>query len=359
MKSAMSSLDIRAAVEECQPLVQGKVAKAIAGKSTIAIAIHRADVGKKWLVARIPGFFYACEDKPDVGSQSPFQSAIKSMLEGIRLEAVEQLGLERAVKLTFSRREGKLEIIIELFSTGNAMLIENGIVLLPLKKPDPRNLRQMKGKEYHLPAARPSVWDMEEKEIETILASDLPISEQIAKNGLGAVWAKEVCLKAGIDPSKKAQKGDAKKIVQSVKSLLKTPCDPRIVKKDMAVVDIVPFQLQSYEDTEQIPSAMGAGIANLLAQADLFRSSFDSRIEKVERILESQKTHESELVKEIEEDSRRGELIFEKYQLVKEILDELQKARAKLGWKEIKDKLKNHRIIKDIKESTGDIEVEL
>ena len=64
MKSQMGALDIKAAVQECQPLVKGRLTKVAAGKSILGLAIHTAEKGKVWVTARIPGFFMLARINP-------------------------------------------------------------------------------------------------------------------------------------------------------------------------------------------------------------------------------------------------------------------------------------------------------
>ena len=68
----------------------------------------------------------------------------------------------------------------------------------------------------------------------------------------------------------------------------------------------------------------------------------------------------TQLKKLIEENQQKGEAIYHNYQLIDEILKELNKAKQKYSWKEIGEKLKGHKIIKRIneKEKTAVIEIE-
>ena len=55
----------------------------------------------------------------------------------------------------------------------------------------------------------------------------------------------------------------------------------------------------------------------------------------------------------------KGEIIYNKYNIIKEVLDELDKASKKYSWKEIKEKLKGHKIIKEINEKDRKVVVEV
>ena len=56
---------------------------------------------------------------------------------------------------------------------------------------------------------------------------------------------------------------------------------------------------------------------------------------------------------------QKGELIYQNYQLIKEILDELNKASKKYSWKEIKEKLKGHKVIKEVNEKERKVIIEV
>ena len=75
--------------------------------------------------------------------------------------------------------------------------------------------------------------------------------------------------------------------------------------------------------------------------------------------METQKAKIEEMKREEKELREKGELIYHKYNLIKEVLDELNKASKKYSWKEIKEKLKGHKIIKEINEKDRKVVVEV
>jgi len=360
MKSQMGALDIKAAVQECQPLVRGRVTKVIAGKSILSLAIHTAEKGKVWVTARIPGFFYGCPDKPDVGSPSPFQAALKKHAEGLKIESITQFGCERAVSIKCAGTEDRVEIIMELFSPGNAVVVKNGKVVTALKRPESKDSRHSTGMEYSLPKAKTSAWEMTPDEIAELLSGSSDASSfLLGKNGLGQLWAKEACMRAGVDPLKPAKGKDAKSIGEAVFLLGSMKVDPLKVYEGERIIDVTPFPLETYSNAKQEKTSYGEGIKALLAQTREVKSSYTGKIAKTIDILEKQREHMLELEKEVAENSRRGEAIYERYQLVSQIMESLRKARETLSWKEIKARLKDHNIIKGIEESKGDVYLEL
>ena len=88
-------------------------------------------------------------------------------------------------------------------------------------------------------------------------------------------------------------------------------------------------------------------------------STSDKKINELQRIIESQKLTIEELRKEEHELRQKGELIYHNYQLIKEVLDEINKASKKYSWKEIKEKLKGHNIVKEVNEKERKVVVEI
>jgi len=61
----------------------------------------------------------------------------------------------------------------------------------------------------------------------------------------------------------------------------------------------------------------------------------------------------------IKTNNERAEIFYTNYNLIQNIITELKKAREKYSWKEIKEKLKGHKTIKDINEKEGKIILEI
>ena len=358
MQTQMSSLDIKGAVSECQPIIRGRVAKALAGSSTIALGIHVAGSGKMWLVASLPGFFYATKEKPNLDSISPFQSALKKYMEGCRLDTIEQMGYERAVRIACTSKEGSVWLVIELFGSGNAVLGVNDKIVVLLKREAGK--RNQPGKPYCPPDSKSSLWEVSESYLHSLLSSSSdPITIVLAKNGLGAVWAKEVCVRSGQNPKQPASKVESASVWTEIQRLKRQSIDPRVVYQDGRVIDVKPFPMKMYESFCQEKSLLGEGIAKELVSRSVKVSKWAGKLEKIKRIIDTQREYESTLVKDTEENTKKGERIFEKYPLVKKILEEISVARKRLSWKEIKARIKEHPIIKGVNEAKAEIEVEI
>ena len=88
-------------------------------------------------------------------------------------------------------------------------------------------------------------------------------------------------------------------------------------------------------------------------------SPYAKKISELKRIIEEQEASIKSLQSEEEEIRRKGEMVYNNYQLIKEILTEINKAKEKYSWEEIKDRLKGHKTIKELNSRDRKISIEL
>ena len=88
-------------------------------------------------------------------------------------------------------------------------------------------------------------------------------------------------------------------------------------------------------------------------------SQYSKKINELKRIIGEQEMSIKTLQSEEEEVRSKGELIYSNYQLVKEILTEINKAKEKYSWEDIKDRLKGHKVIKEVNSRERKISIEI
>ena len=114
-----------------------------------------------------------------------------------------------------------------------------------------------------------------------------------------------------------------------------------------------PFKLKSFEGEIKEFDSYCSALDSLN-----FREYVDVKT-KIEIMIEKQEKNIKKLEKDIEENTQIGELMYNKYQLIEEILKQINLARKKYSWKEIKEKLKGHKIIREINEKESKIVIEI
>ena len=182
--------------------------------------------------------------------------------------------------------------------------------------------------------------------------------------GLGGLYAEEVCLLSCIDKTANPKNVDDKSthsILNSLNKIINKEIDAYVVFENGLVIDVIPFDMEFYKgkDKRKFSSFSEALSFFYLQFKEIKETEFDKKLKNLQRIIEEQKqTIEAFRIEETEL-REKGELIYQKYALIKEILDELNKASKKYSWKEIKEKVKGHDLIKELNDKDRKVVVEI
>ena len=220
-------------------------------------------------------------------------------------------------------------MVIELFSKGNIILCQNNKILFLLFTQTWKDRTIREGKNYVFPEGKcnpfdkhvflKAIKDNEENPISKLLATKL---------GLGKTYAEELCLRNNVDKlAKKISEQDAEKLFLELNKLITQPINSRVVYQNKEILDAVPIALKLYENAEQqrfntYSEALESVISKLATTYKKTKAEqkFTDQLKRIETKIEKQKQTFGHLEKEVTENQRKGELIYENYQTVKETL---------------------------------------
>lgn len=368
MKNELSALDINQLVKEFQVLKNGKVDQIYQFDRKDLILQFFVSGKGKFMLRILPKFVFLTAKKQDA-TEFGFCKFLRKYLENARLLYIEQIGFERIVKLSFDTKDGQLELFIESFDKGNVILVKNKMIIGCEEMQRWKDRTIAPKEEYKFNRRRYDFLKITKNEISTILKEtkqDSLVKVLASDLGLGGIYAEEACLLAGID--KKTVPKDVKidKLMVALDKLSKSKLDPMVVYEGDAVKDVVPFDLLAYKDFRKDRKESFNDALDFVLSSDLLKTTKsdelkakEKKIEKINTILEIQQKSLGKIELEVKENQRKGEIIYENYQLINEILTEIKKAREKYSWKEIKDRLKGHKVVKNIDEKEGKIIVEI
>lgn len=381
MKQELASIELQYLVQEFQILLGGKIDKIYQPeKDEFLFQFYLQGQGKRVLRMLSGKFIYLTKHKSE-SPQKPFGYCVylRKYLNGARLLDISQVGFERIVKLVFeTTREGKSKkyhLYVELFGKGNIILCdEHDVILSPLETQTWKD-RVIRAKEmYTFPKRGANPRTINETGFTSLLRSsdkDSLVKALALDLGLGGVYAEEACLLAGVSKGEKpasvaSKDKQCKQLFAAIIGLCNHQPAPCIVQQNGEVVDIVPFPLRRYHTFTSLPypnydEAMDAALTEkiITTKKEERRKTESKAGGKFQAIIDAQSKQLSRMEKETLEYQRAGELIYEHYHLVEEILREIRKAREKYSWKEIKEKVKGHKLVKDVQEKEGAIVVEL
>ena len=117
MKKELSSIEFKYLLDEFSQLADAKIDKIYQpDKQDVIFSFHVPGIGKKMLRIVLPGMIWLAAIKPEMPVKIyGFCSLLRKQLSNARLRKIEQIESERIIKLEFETKEGKYEVIIELF----------------------------------------------------------------------------------------------------------------------------------------------------------------------------------------------------------------------------------------------------
>jgi len=369
MKTSLASLEVHYLVKEFQFLVGGRIDNIYNPKKEEFILQFFVSGKGKHIVKMTSGkLIYLASAKSPADAPSGFCMFLRKHLGNSRLKSVKQLESERIVEFVFEK-DKKKKLIVELFGKGNILLCdENDVILSALvyHKWKDREIRA-KGK-YTYPKREYNIFDLKLNELKELLQkSDKELVKCLASElGLGGPYSEEACLLSkvdkGISPSSLDDK-EINKLFKSITQLVDSKIKPLTVYLNDEVKDIVPFELKFYGDLEKKPFKTYNEAFDTYFLEDVKeekpKTKQEKEIEKLERRMEQQKKTINELGdKEIKERGK-ADLVYKNYELVNEIIAELKKATKKYDWKEIKNRLEGHKVIKSVNSKDKTVEIEL
>ena len=366
MSYEMSGLDMHYLVKELQQAVGARVDKIYnPKKKELLVQLFLTGLGKKIIRFEAPGFMYMTDFKGEQPEQpSGFCTLLRKYLENSRLASIAQLGFERIIELGFEANEGKFKLVFELFSKGNIVFCrEDYTIIVPVENQEWKGRSVRPRVKYTYPTKEFNFIEMGEKDFGEIAEKTEKSNKSIVKLlaveiGLGGTYSEELCLLAGVQKEKlNLDADDIKKLLAAKDKLVAGKHSPRIYFSRGTIKTISPIELSTLDGLEakefgSYNEALDYAFTNeLVKDTDEKKlSKHQGKIDRLKNIISKQETYLAELEKEIAENSKKGEAVYSNYQMITEIVNELNKARKKYSLKEIKEKLAGHKIVKEIKE---------
>jgi predicted ribosome quality control (RQC) complex YloA/Tae2 family protein len=338
---ALAALEIRFVVSELQKLIGARLDRLFNPSEKELLLELYSTAAKKAIVRATPYALYIASSKPsEAASPSQFCVFLRKYLKNSRLKAVFQHSSERIVEMSFSSKDGDFRLIFELFSRGNIILCDGKGTILALAERQSWSTRKIAPKEpYKLPPQKFNLFELTASQLGNLLKEsnkDSLVKVLAADLGLGSTYAEELCILSSVnklsDP-KKISQADVEKIISAFNQLLSKQPQPAVVYDQGKIRDVVPFALRFYEGLEQKQFASyNEALDEVLTNA-AFEEIAQDKDKPRQRLAESLKLRismQEEMVKSmassVDENRRKGEIIYENYQEIKAILAE---AKAK------------------------------
>jgi predicted ribosome quality control (RQC) complex YloA/Tae2 family protein len=369
MKKELCSLEIGYLVKEFQCLLDAKVDSIFhPEKNELYIQFFVSGKGKM-LLRILPNFIYITDEKKVAEQPSGFCMLLRKYLSNSRVREIIQIGSERIIKIKLETKKQAFFIFIEMFGNGNVIFCDESYKILGLLEQHTWKDRTLKnGIKYSEPPRKANFYEISEQELTKLFDNDKILVKKLAIDlGLSGVYAEEICNILSIDKNLIVLNNEQiKKIIARLNSLFNKKDCPFIIYENGNFLDVVPFSLSIYDKNEKkcfdsYSKAIEFVFQNnfIKSEQDTATKAYDKKKVQLENMLAKQREMINEIEQRISENEQKAELIYKNYKLIDEIIGEIKKASSKYSWIEIRDKLKNHGVVKEVNTKDKIITLEL
>ncbi len=354
MKKNISSLELYALENELQILNNAKVTQIYHPENEeVTIQFHVRGKGKT-LVRIFPGkFLNITKSKETTLRPSGFCMQLRKYLSGSIVRKVYQQGSERIFVINFENKIGdkfvSYNMVIEFITKGTLIITDNDwnvITSMSYQEWDVRSIKTRNKYEFPTPKFdwKNSSFEEFKNVIQTSDKSNLAtcLATEIS---LGGVSAEELCKEVKIDAKllpTELKDNDIKKLMKGIEIFKK-----KIVKPNAFVYEkqVTPFELSDEKYLEKFETySEGLDLLNPLQKT----SPYEQKIKSSQAVIEQQEKAILDLENKIELNTKKGELVYEKYTALQKLLEIVKELKKTKTWAEISEELKKEKKIKSI-----------
>lgn len=346
MKEELSGIDVYHLVEELREFEGGKIQKVYEWDDEEAFLFRLYAKGKKnQLRVVLPGLAYLTKKRLKAPKMPPgFCRFLRKHVQGGWIEEIKQKKCDRIIDIKLSTRHGERTLIIELLKPSNIVVLDHEQnIIHPYKKQKFKH-REIKSRHpYTSPQLKPDISEKSFEELDELLTTDQTLGRALATTcGLGGTYADEIIhrTKTTHDTTYTELSEQHKKQIYKGIQKLFTEKNPCVTENG----EVFPVQMQSKEVKETY-NTFSEAIDSQYTFAQVKKSSpRKSSKNKWKAIINAQEKQVKQFEEQIEQNQKKAEWIYQHYQKVKTLLDELNKAR-KQG--KIQQVIEEHDYIKE------------
>ncbi len=259
MKTSITSFDLRVLVAEWQGLLGGHVDKVYQREDELMFRINVPGRGKVELYSKAARWLclHEVEDKPE--SPPSFAQTLRRLLDNARVTAVEQRGLDRIAVFRVERGPERFDIVFEVFSKGNLVLVREGTIIAAMFPQKFKDRAVQVGEPYVYPAAGVDPLELDRNGLEQALkgAKGQVVRVLATALSLGGTYAEEVCLRAAVDKETRikdlqdAQIDSLYTALNNIAVAIDQERRPAVILQEGRAIDATPIELVQYREMER------------------------------------------------------------------------------------------------------------
>ena len=328
-------------MRELKELEGGRINKIYQNESVFVFSVYTGSLRTNLLI-EIPRAMYFTDSKPAMPKMpGGFCMFLRKRLQGCRINSVSQRSSERVIEFGVSTRDHEYILVFEMFGKGNFVVCDSEYKIISAFETISYQDRTIRGGVvYEYPPSQPDVTSLSEGEIAEFFGDEQAVKVLASSIGLGGEFAELVCSRAGID--KTSFTPDVSNVFSALQSIL-SERDPQFSDERAYPISV----LEDATSTDTFSEALSKLLDPLRKQQrkeDLVKKS-EQKHNKYERIISAQKKQLRGLEKSSEVNQKKGELLYEYFQEISDLLSEAQKDRKRLSKEEFIKKYESHDLV--------------
>ncbi|MGE0793184.1 MAG: NFACT family protein [Candidatus Woesearchaeota archaeon] len=340
MTIQLSSFDIHFLMNDFNELIGSKIEKIfqIENEFTLLFVLHIPSKGKQYLFLSLPSTICLVDYKPQFPEVPPnFCASLRRKINNARITNIYQKDFERIIIIELSTKNGTSKLIIELFSIGNIILVDETNKILSIAHSHSWESKLLRvGKEYTFPNPQINPLTLNLKEFKDLIKNSN--KESIVKSlaidlSLGGTYAEQVLETTKIDKNSEINK---------------------ITDLDLEII-YSSFQKIINRKEENFNKKISEEVLKSLkeeSKKDEHKKT-NEVVSKLNKIIKAQSNQLTGLDASQQENQEKGELIYKNYVEVEKILNEIKTLKKTMSWKDIKEKLKQNKLFVSLDENNG------
>lgn len=357
MDLSLSNLSLKHLVEELKFLENGFVNNVQTLENNwMKIKIHTKEFGDKQLILTPNALFVSNSSLSAKQNPGGFSALLKKYLNNQRIFSLKQYGVDRIIVFEFAQ----IFMIIELFAKGNIILCDRNMkIIRAMRKEEWKDRKVGAEEEYKFPSSKgTNPIEETEKEFEKKIKEN---NKSFFGATVDILNASPAILEYLFDELKLDKKKDAKEAnPKEIKEIFKKIKETYSSKEGRVYLsENVLYSCETNKVKEKEFDSIGAALNTLLlneeVKKEIIVNEGPSKDENKKK-LKYEKDRQSKLAQieglaiQEKESLEKGELIYVKYQEIKEILSAIEKGKAKkLPEKEIIAKINSIKpLIKEL-----------
>ncbi|MDP7329465.1 MAG: ribosome rescue protein RqcH [Candidatus Thalassarchaeaceae archaeon] len=397
MRDQMSSFDIARMVLEIDALAGARCRKVYQPHyEQVVLRLNPKGMSNRDLViVRGQRTYFSQRDRPMPTHPPQFAMLLRKHLANARLIGASQLGFDRIIVLEFDTKDGRRDLVIEMFRNGNVILLDpDGIIIQPLTHVAYETRIIKRGEVYAPPPEPMDPRNWSQSELGTVLAdSDRDLVNTLAgRMSLGSVYARAMCAESSLDPNQAANEItdatplytafqnligqiDAEGAIAVVRETFEASANPLEFDTQMEehCLEVGPVQLSGDALTMQFDSLShaidawkGGYDASALARREAEKlaeisapGQTDSEEEKLSRREGQQAAAVDKLTAKGAKQQEIGKSIQENWEHVESLLNQVTNSIDEIGWDETRKAIKKIHWIESANPESRTIQAKL